>query len=119
MEVCFYITSLELDVDKFARSVRQHWGVENGLHLSLDVIFEEDKYRYQDKVGAANLSLLRKVALSILAKDTTLKCGKPAKQMRAATSFAFRDGQSPDYSTVTDLAKFRGWSISVPRSLAI
>lgn len=90
-EVCFYITSLELDVYKFARSVREHWGIENCLHLSLDVIFEEDKHRYQDKIGAANLSLLRKVALAILAKDTTLKCGKPAKQMRAAMSTAYRD----------------------------
>jgi predicted transposase YbfD/YdcC len=90
-EIYYYITSLGLDVDKFAKSVRKHWGVENGLHLSLDIIFEEDKHRYQDKVGAANLSLLRKVALAILAKDTTLKCGKPAKQMRAATSFAYRD----------------------------
>ena len=90
-EVCYYITSLELDVDRFSRSVRKHWGVENGLHLSLDVIFEEDKHRYQDKIGAANLSLLRKVGLAILAKDTILKCGKPAKQMRAATSSAYRD----------------------------
>jgi predicted transposase YbfD/YdcC len=65
--------------------------VENGLHLSLDVVFEEDKHRYQDKVGVANLSLLRKVALAILSKDATLKCGKPAKQMRAATSSAYRD----------------------------
>ncbi len=90
-EVCYYITSLELDVDKFAKSVRKHWGVENGLHLSLDVVFEEDKHRYQDKIGAANLSLLRKVALAILTKDTTLKCGKSAKQMRAATSLTYRD----------------------------
>ena len=91
LEICYYITSLDLDTDRFARSVRKHWGVENGLHLSLDVIFEEDKHRYQDKIGAANLSLLRKVALAILAKDVTLKCGKSAKQMRAATSFAYRD----------------------------
>ena len=91
IETCYYITSLDLDVDKFARSARGHWGVENGLHLSLDVIFEEDKHRYQDKIGAANLSLLRKVALAVLTKDTTLKCGKSAKQMRAATSFAYRD----------------------------
>lgn len=90
-EACFYITSFGLDVDKFSRSARGHWGVENGLHLSLDVVFEEDKHRYQDKVGVANLSLLRKVALAILAKDVTLKCGKPAKQMRAATSSAYRD----------------------------
>ena len=90
-EVCYYITSLELDVDRFSRSVREHWGVENRLHLSLDVVFEEDKHRYQDKIGAANLSLLRKVGLAILTKDITLKCGKPAKQMRAATSSAYRD----------------------------
>lgn len=90
LEICYYITSL-LDIDKFAKSVRKHWGIENGLHLSLDVIFEEDKHRYQDKIGAANLSLLRKVALAVLAKDTSLKCGKPARQMRAATSTTYRD----------------------------
>ena len=90
-EMCFYITSLGLDIEKFSRSVRGHWGVENGLHLSLDIIFQEDKHRYQDKVGAANLSLLRKVSLAILAKDATLKCGKPAKQMRAATSPTYRE----------------------------
>ena len=90
LEICYYITSL-LDIDKFAKSVRNHWGIENGLHLSLDVIFEEDKHRYQDKIGAANLSLLRKVALAVLAKDTSLKCGKPARQMRAATSPTYRD----------------------------
>lgn len=90
-EVCFYITSLELDIERFSRAARKHWGVENGLHLSLDIIFEEDKHRYQDKVGAANLSLLRKVALAILTKDASLKCGKRAKQIRAATSPAYRD----------------------------
>lgn len=91
VEVCFYITTLDLDIEKFAKSVRKHWGVENGLHLALDVIFDEDKHRYQDRIGAANLSLLRKVALGILTKDSSLKCGRPAKQMRAATSSAYRD----------------------------
>lgn len=90
-EICFYITSLDLDIDRFVKSVRKHWGVENDLHLSLDVIFEEDKHRFQNKVGAANLSLLRKVALAMLVKDTTLKCGKSAKQMRSATSSKYRD----------------------------
>jgi hypothetical protein len=65
--------------------------VENGLHLALDVIFDEDRHRYQDRVGAANLSLLRKVALGILSKDSSLKCGRASKQMRAATSSAFRE----------------------------
>jgi predicted transposase YbfD/YdcC len=91
IEVCYYITTLDLEIEKFARGVRKHWGVENGLHQSLDIVFQEDKHRYQDRVGAANLSLLRKVGLSILTKDISLKCGKPAKQMRAATSTLYRD----------------------------
>jgi len=91
IEVCYYITSLNLNIDKFAKGVRKHWGVENGLHLFLDIIFAEDRHRYQDRVGAANLSLLRKIALAILSKDSSLKCGRAAKQMRAATSSSYRD----------------------------
>ena len=32
IEVCYYITTLDLEIKKFARGVRKHWGVENGLH---------------------------------------------------------------------------------------
>jgi predicted transposase YbfD/YdcC len=32
VEVCYYITTLELEIEKFARGAREHWGVENGLH---------------------------------------------------------------------------------------
>jgi predicted transposase YbfD/YdcC len=84
-------SSLDLDIEKFAKGVRKHWGVENGLHLALDIIFDEDRHRYQDRVGAANLSLLRKVALAILSRDLLLKCGRASKQMRAATSSSFRE----------------------------
>lgn len=91
IEVCYYITSLDLNIALFSKGARGHWGVENGLHWSLDVIFNEDKHRYQDRVGSANLSLLRKVALAILSKDSTLKCGRASKQMRAATSSLFRE----------------------------
>jgi predicted transposase YbfD/YdcC len=85
------VTSLDLDIARFSSAVRDHWGVENWLHWSLDVIFKEDHHRYQDRIGAANLSLMRKIALAILSRDTTLKCGRAAKQMRAAVSSAFRD----------------------------
>lgn len=91
IEICFYITSLELDIEKFSKAAREHWGVENGLHQALDVVFDEDHHRYQDRTGAANLSLLRKVALGILSKDTLLKCGRASRQMRAATSSSYRD----------------------------
>jgi len=90
-ETSYYITSLDFDVDQFAKSARGHWGVENGLHWSLDVIFREDQHRYQQRVGAANLSLIRKIALTVLTRDTTVKRGRATKQMKAMGSAAYRD----------------------------
>lgn len=31
----YYLSSLSLDVQTFARAVREHWGVENQLHWVL------------------------------------------------------------------------------------
>jgi len=90
-EAVYYITSLDFDVEQFAKSVRGHWGVENGLHWALDVTFGEDRHRYQARVGAANLSLVRKIALGVLSRDTTVKKGKATKQMKAVSSPSYRD----------------------------
>lgn len=90
-EICYYITSLDFDINQFAKSVRGHWGVENGLHWSLDVIFREDAHRYQQRIGAANLSLMRKIALAVLTKDKTTKCGRATRQVKALASASYRD----------------------------
>lgn len=90
-EIVYYITSLDFDVEQFGKSVRGHWEVENGLNWALDVIFREDAHRYQARIGAANLSLIRKTALRVLTRDTTVKKGKATKQMRAISSPAYRD----------------------------
>jgi len=41
VEQRFYLMSLKADAQEFARAVRKHWGIENGLHWSLDVTFRE------------------------------------------------------------------------------
>lgn len=38
-EVQFYITSLINDANKIASAIRQHWGIENSVHWTLDVTF--------------------------------------------------------------------------------
>jgi predicted transposase YbfD/YdcC len=86
-----YITSLDFDVEQFGKSVRGHWGVENGLHWALDVVFREDAHWYQARIGAANLSLMRKIALGILKRDTTIKKGKAIKLLKAITLPSYRD----------------------------
>lgn len=45
---------------------RKHWSVENQLHRTLDIHFKEDGCQVHDRRTAANLSALRKIALSLL-----------------------------------------------------
>ena len=41
----YYLSSLAVDVEQFARAVRGHWSVENSLHWCLDVQLGEDQSR--------------------------------------------------------------------------
>ena len=64
-EVHYYISSL-LDADDCADSIRGHWGVENLLHWHLDVTFNEDRCTISDRKAFQNVSLMNKLALSLL-----------------------------------------------------
>lgn len=61
----YYISSLPLDVELFARTVREHWSVEI-MHWHLDVTFKEDANTTLDKTAAQNLNIINKWCLSIL-----------------------------------------------------
>lgn len=65
-EVQFYLTSLPPQSPQIATAIRQHWGIENGLHWVLDVTFHEDASRVRSLHAPHNLSLLRRFALNAL-----------------------------------------------------
>jgi predicted transposase YbfD/YdcC len=69
----FYLCSMQLDVDSFARIVRGHWGIENRLHWVLDVVFRDDLARLRSGHGPANMAVIKHTALNLLtqAKPTT------------------------------------------------
>jgi predicted transposase YbfD/YdcC len=62
----YYITSLELNVDKIARAVRGHWSVENSLHWVLDVQMGEDLSRIRTGNAAENIARLRRLTINML-----------------------------------------------------
>jgi predicted transposase YbfD/YdcC len=82
-EVRYFISSLPARAKRLANAVRQHWGIENGLHWVLDVAFNEDRMRQRDRNGIENLALLNRLAVSLLRQDKTVKAGVKCKRKRA------------------------------------
>lgn len=81
-EIRHYISSLPPeDPSKILRAIRMHWGIES-MHWSLDVSFKEDACRVRDETTALNLSWLRKMSLSFLKAETSLKVSIRRKQLK-------------------------------------
>jgi predicted transposase YbfD/YdcC len=64
--VHYYLTSHPGTAAELAGLIRGHWGIENGLHWVLDVVFREDDSRARAGHAGENLALLRRVAVSLL-----------------------------------------------------
>ena len=85
----YYLSSLPLDGETFARAVRSHWGVENKVHWIMDVCFREDQSRARSGYAAENLATLRRLALNLLKRETTKKRGIKGKQLNASWDHAY------------------------------
>ena len=62
----YYLCSKKLSAKTFADVVRAHWAVENRLHWTLDVIFDEDQCRLRTGHGPENMAIVRHMALNML-----------------------------------------------------
>jgi predicted transposase YbfD/YdcC len=85
----YYLTSLASDCPKIATAIRQHWGIENSLHWTLDVTFNEDNCRVRSLHGPHNLALLRRFSLNALNRESTFKRSLKQKSRRAAMNDAY------------------------------
>jgi predicted transposase YbfD/YdcC len=85
----YYLSSLPLGIEDFARAVRCHWGIENKLHWVLDVQLREDESRARTGNAPENLATLRRLALNLLKKDQTKKRGIRGNQLNAGWDHAY------------------------------
>lgn len=79
----FFISSLENDAKVFAKAVRKHWGIENGLHWTLDIAFREDESRIRKDHAPENFAVLRHIALNLLKAEKTFKGSIKTKRLMA------------------------------------
>jgi predicted transposase YbfD/YdcC len=81
---CRYFLSSLAEQDRFAATVRQHWGIENQQHWVLDVQFGEDACRTRNDHSAENLALIRRMALNVLHRNGPARESIRRRKLRAA-----------------------------------
>jgi predicted transposase YbfD/YdcC len=65
-------------------AVRSHWSIENELHWTLDIAFDEDHARLRKDHGPENFAILRHIALNLLKQEKTSKRSIKGKRLLSA-----------------------------------
>jgi predicted transposase YbfD/YdcC len=76
-----YIASLIRSATAFVAMIRQHWDIENKLHWSLDVTFNEDRSRIRKEHAAENMAAVRHVALNLLRQEHSRRMSLRQKRL--------------------------------------
>ena len=61
-----FLLSRMMTASELLQTVRDHWAIENTLHWSLDVTFNEDQFRARKDNAPANIALIGRIAMSLL-----------------------------------------------------
>lgn len=86
----FFVLSRRLAPARLTDIVRGHWGIENHLHWTLDVVFHEDDARSRKNYAPENLAVLRRLARNILeAHPSDLPIRKKMKQASWSKDYLF------------------------------
>jgi len=85
-EISYFLLSRAPKVKAFATVVRGHWSIESQLHWVLDVTFAEDASRIRQQHAPQTSAVLRRLAVSILSQDTTVRDTLRGQRYRACLS---------------------------------
>ena len=78
---CIYISSLARSATAFVTVIRQYWDVENKLHWSLDITFNEDRCRIRKDHAPENVAALEHIALNRLRQEHSRPIGLRQKRL--------------------------------------
>lgn len=65
-ETRFYISSLSDCAARIGAAIRGHWGIENGLHWVMDMVFRDDECRIRKQNAPANFATVKHMASNLL-----------------------------------------------------
>ncbi len=88
----YYISSRTDSAQIFNDNIRSHWAIENQLHWTLDVTFNEDKSRKRVGYSPHNFNIISKIALTLINdRESGSRMSKKNKRTKAALSDVFRE----------------------------
>lgn len=85
----YFVLSRPYHAAQLLSVVREHWGIENRLHWTLDVLLDEDLARNRKDNAPANLAILRRLALNIARAHPDTKTSMRGKLKRAGWDESF------------------------------
>lgn len=77
-ETRYFIASFTASAKDFAAFIRDHWGIENGLHWVMDMAFRDDECRIRTKNAPANFVTIKHAASNLLRSSK----GKESLQLK-------------------------------------
>ena len=89
IEMRYYISSLNIDIELFSKAIRNHWSVENKLHWHLDFTFKQDKNTTINKNALLNFEIINKFCLGILNKVKPFYNNISLRRIRKIISYHF------------------------------
>lgn len=86
----FFISRLPADSALLLHAIRSHWGIENTLHWTLDMIFKEDESRIRNRNASQVMALFRRLSINLLRMlPEEESIGIKRRQNRAAWSDSY------------------------------
>lgn len=79
-ETRYFLSSARPDAKAALHAVRGHWGIENGLHWTLDVSFREDASRIRKDNAPLCMAVMRHIAFNLI--QQAKKKGQSVNRLR-------------------------------------
>jgi predicted transposase YbfD/YdcC len=103
-ETRYYICSAEISAEHAAKAIRGHWRIENQLHWTLDVVFNEDQSRVRKGHGAKNMAVVRHFAINLVRM-----VDEAARPQRTGLRRKTKKPPAPQKTSIRLRRKLAGW----------
>jgi predicted transposase YbfD/YdcC len=103
-ETRYYICSAEISAEHAAKAIRGHWRIENQLHWTLDVVFNEDQSRVRKGHGAKNMAVVRHFAINLVRM-----VDEAARPQRTGLRRKTKKPAAPQKTSIRLRRKLAGW----------